>query len=331
MARASLEPDAAHLFAGVVAANTRLIKGRIAAGNSRLTKRRVAAGLPATAGPVRTVSAGWWLKLVRRGPLVTTFESPDGAVWTPISSETLSLPDTFFLGLAFAAGPGTNAQGAFDQVSVRALAANKPPVVAIETPTASVELMAGATVALSASASDPDDRVDVVEFYVDGTRIGADTATPYQATWAGALEGTRVLTAVAIDSEGAHTTSAPVTVNISTPLASAPSAGIVPSAIPPVIPEVVQPLLGRMHLQFAPSTDHDRTVDRYVLEVFKADLLSLVSTLDLGRPAVSGGLCTVEVSDLIGQLAVGSYVFSLRAVDDGTGLSSAAATTTYTR
>ena len=45
-------------------------------------------------------------------------------------------------------------------------------------------MTAGASVVLSASATDPDGRVDAVEFYVDGLLLGVDTAAPYQANWA---------------------------------------------------------------------------------------------------------------------------------------------------
>ena len=255
---------------------------------------------------------------------------------------------------------------------MRALVANKPPVVAIDAPTPGARVTVGGNVSVSASAGDPDDRVDAVEFYVGSARIGVDTAMPYQATWAGAREGTQVLTAVAIDSEGARTTSAPVTVAVSatptstgspattTPgplgLAAGPSptgaAGtppptgtttpgpvippiyippVITPVIPPLVPPVLPPPVTRWQLQFSPSLDHYRNVGRYVLQVFKADLVSLEVARDLGKSAVVNGICTVDVSSLVAALAAGNYVFSVRAVDDATGLSSTAATTTFMR
>jgi hypothetical protein len=372
MARESLDPDAAHVFAAVAAPST------------GITKRRIAAGLPTSPGATRTVSPGWWLKLVRRGPLVTTFESAHGAGWTPSSSDIVPLPDTFFLGLAFASGFGLTAQGVFDQVSVRALAANQSPLVTLDTPATTVT--AGDAVAFSASASDPDDRVEAVEFYVDGTPVGTDTATPFQATWVEALEGTHVLTAVAIDSEKARTTSVPVTVTVSaratstdsgslettttpepsglpepadnpspteatSPSPATPSPATTPESVvpeptpvippisipetsPPVVPPPTPPVepspATSWQLQFAPSPDHDLNVDRYVLQVFTADLVSLAIELDLGHPTVSNGVCAVDVSDTVAALAAGSYVFSVRARDDDTGLFSSPATTIFT-
>jgi hypothetical protein len=367
MARESLDPNAAHVFAAVAAPST------------SITKRRIAAGLPTSPGATRTVSPGWWLKLVRRGPLVTTFESVDGAGWTPSSSDIVPLPDTFFLGLAFASGFGLTAQGVFDQVSVRALAANQSPLVTLDTPATTVT--AGDAVVFSASASDPDDRVEAVEFYVDGTQVGTDTAMPYQATWVEAVEGTHVLTAVAIDSEAARTTSAPVTVTVSARAtstdsgspetttttqpsglpepadnpspteATSPSPATTPESevpepapiVPPIsIPETSSPVVPpptppvepspatSWQLQFVPSPDHDLNVDRYVLQVFTADQVSLAIELDLGHPTISNGVCAVDVSNTVAALGAGSYVFSVRARDDDTGLYSSPATTSFT-
>jgi hypothetical protein len=257
------------------------------------------------------------------------------------------------------------------------LAANQSPLVTLDTPATTVT--AGHAVVFSASASDPDDRVEAVEFYVDGTPVGTDTAMPYQATWVEALEGTHVLTAVAIDSEAARTTSAPVTVTVparatstdsgSSETTTPASPGLLPPsddpspteppspatttpgselpapapAIPPIsIPETNPPAVPpptppiepspatSWQLQYAPSPDHDLNVDRYVLQVFTADQVSLAFELDLGHPTVSNGVCAVDVSDVVAALAAGSYVFSVRARDDDTGLFSPPATTIFT-
>ena len=68
-----------------------------------------------------------------------------------------------------------------------------------------------------------------------------------------------------------------------------------------------------------------------MLDVFQADLAGLAVTLNLGRPAVSNGICVVDVSLAVAALASGSYVIFVRALDDDTGLFSSAATTTFTR
>lgn len=320
MVRESLLPDAAHVFVGVAAPST------------RLTRRRIGEGLPTISGPTRAVSAGWWLKLVRQGALVSTFESSNGVAWTPVSTDALALPGSFYVGLAFAAGTGS-AQGVFEQVSVQALAANKPPLVAVQAPAAGTTVYVGDKVTLVAAASDPDDRVDAVEFLVNGTRVGIDTAAPYQAIWTASKTGTYQLTAVAIDSEGARTATIPLPLTVVAPVPAGSGASREPTS--PTKPSPSVPALPGISpkswkVEFKPSSDHSKSVSRYVLQVFNAKSL-LMLTLDLGRPAVVNGTCTVDVSNPLTALLAGTYVASVRAVDDAKGLSSSAATATFTR
>ncbi len=90
--------------------------------------------------------------------------------------------------------------------------ANKPPKVALTSPVANAYFVQGASVALAASASDPDGTVARVEFFANGTPVGAATGSPWAATWAGAPQGTWSLTAVATDDKGATTTSGAVAI-----------------------------------------------------------------------------------------------------------------------
>ncbi len=90
-----------------------------------------------------------------------------------------------------------------------------PPTVSLTAPAA------GATVSgdVPVTANAADDRgLAGVQFRVDGANIGAeDTAAPFQVTWnsRSVANGSRRLTAVARDSDGNTTTSAPVDVNVS--------------------------------------------------------------------------------------------------------------------
>ena len=72
-------------------------------------------------------------------------------------------------------------------------------------------------IAVSADATD-DQAVASVQFRLDGNDLGAaDTSSPYSVSWdtRGELNSTHTLTAVAQDSSGNHTTSAPITVTAS--------------------------------------------------------------------------------------------------------------------
>ena len=80
---------------------------------------------------------------------------------------------------------------------------------------------------LVANATDADDGVAQVEFFAESTSLGVVTSPPYQTTWSTAALGPHTLTAVAMDTRGAATISAPVTITVT-------------AAVPPtVIDEIV--------------------------------------------------------------------------------------------
>jgi hypothetical protein len=88
-----------------------------------------------------------------------------------------------------------------------------PPTVSLTAPTAG-STVSGASVALSANASD-NVSVSSVQFRVDGSNVSsADTSSPYSVTWDSrtAGNGTHTITAVATDSSGNSTTSSSVSI-----------------------------------------------------------------------------------------------------------------------
>lgn len=93
-----------------------------------------------------------------------------------------------------------------------------PPTVALTSPPAGD---VSGTVTLAAAASD-DSGVAAVQFRLDGADLGApDTQAPFTTTWdtTGLIDGQRRLTAVATDTAGLTTTSAPVDVRTANPAA----------------------------------------------------------------------------------------------------------------
>ena len=70
------------------------------------------------------------------------------------------------------------------------------------------------TVTIEAAASDPDDGVASVEFYVGSVVLGVRTAAPYRIDWSPSIPGNYSLTARAIDRGGKATTSAPVRIQV---------------------------------------------------------------------------------------------------------------------
>jgi len=95
-----------------------------------------------------------------------------------------------------------------------------PPTVAMTAP-ANGATVAGASVTLSATASD-NIAVVGVQFLLDGANLGAeDTASPYTIAWntIGVANGVHSLTAVARDGAGNTTTATPVSVTVNNDIA----------------------------------------------------------------------------------------------------------------
>lgn len=90
------------------------------------------------------------------------------------------------------------------------------PTTAITAPAAGATV--SGTVTLTASASD-NVGVTSVEFFVNSTRIGTDTAAPYSLAWNSTtvVNGTYTITSKAFDMAGNVTTSAGVTVTVNNP------------------------------------------------------------------------------------------------------------------
>jgi uncharacterized protein (TIGR03118 family) len=99
-------------------------------------------------------------------------------------------------------------------VTVKA-ATNTPPTVSITGPADNATFTSPAAVTVEAAADDSDGKVVKVEFFDGPDSLGASTASPYVKRVT-LYPGTHSLTAVATDDAGAATTSAAVTVTVST-------------------------------------------------------------------------------------------------------------------
>ena len=267
-------------------------------------------------------SAPVWLKLERRGPVITAFRSTDGTTWTEIGSQTLSLPSSFYVGLAVTSHTAWSAATAtFTNVAVDTPSSttNQAPSVSLTAPTSGATFTAPATFGMAANATDADGSISRVDFYANSTLVASDTTSPFSASWSNVAAGTYSLTAKATDDDGSSTTSAARSVTVSA--ASTVSTSLPP---PPTIP-------GRA--VFTPSTDHS-TLQRYQLEIFLAGtsplIASPVATRDLGKPAIVNGECSVDISQTVLALLPGSYVATVTAVSS-TGSTRSALSPVFTR
>lgn len=101
--------------------------------------------------------------------------------------------------------------------------ANQVPAVAITAPTAASSGTVGSVTTITASPTDVDGTIDMVEFFANGTRIGAATASPFQIAWTPTVAGTYNLTAKATDNGGASGSSQAVSITIDPPAPSGPA------------------------------------------------------------------------------------------------------------
>jgi hypothetical protein len=91
---------------------------------------------------------------------------------------------------------------------------NTPPTAAITYPADGATFAWKSTIAVTATASDPDGQVTRVEFRDGTTVLGQDTTAPYSYTWRNVPVGGHVLTVRATDNSGAVTTSAAVNITV---------------------------------------------------------------------------------------------------------------------
>ncbi|ELR73276.1 Chitinase [Fulvivirga imtechensis AK7] len=91
---------------------------------------------------------------------------------------------------------------------------NVDPQVSIVTPANGSTFVEGTDITITASASDPDGHVVLVEFYGDGQKLGEDNSAPYSFTWSGAAVGVHEIAAIATDNDNASTISSAVTIEV---------------------------------------------------------------------------------------------------------------------
>jgi RHS repeat-associated protein len=101
-------------------------------------------------------------------------------------------------------------------VSVTVNAApNAPPSVSLTSPVNGSLVAPPGSFVLAASASDSDGTISSVQFRSGATVLFTDITAPYSYTWTGVAVGAYSITAVATDNSSGSTTSAPVTVTVS--------------------------------------------------------------------------------------------------------------------
>jgi hypothetical protein len=340
MIRESLTPTAAHasLF--------------VSTGKGVAYQRRVGPGLPSssTAGPL--TKAPGWVKLERRGSTITALWSKDSTSWTVIGSDVVTLPSSFYVGLAVTSHSATaTAVAAFDHVTVSTpvKTVNLLPAVSLTAPVPNALVSLGTTVTLTANASDDDGSIAKVAFYDVGTLLGTDTTAPYSFSWKGAATGLHLLYAIAYDDDGTPKVSDSRVMTVKAALASAPPPvdDRPPVAETPPVDDTpppsdgtssssggTLPALKPVRLGFIPSDD-DAVVSFYRLEIYEAGDLPgkdpAVATHNLGKPTPVSGESIVDIAPVLVPLLSRSYVAVVTAVGTGGGETKSAPSAPFTR
>ncbi|GEP44389.1 Ig-like domain-containing protein [Brevifollis gellanilyticus] len=122
-----------------------------------------------------------------------------------------------------AVSDGSNATGSTSRIFTTA--GNTAPSVSLTSPAEGASIALPAPISFAANATDPGGSISKVEFYAGATKVGEDDTAPYAFGWT-AVSGSYALTAVAIDNQGASTTSAVVNVTVTNPSNVPPTVSI---------------------------------------------------------------------------------------------------------
>ena len=224
-----------------------------------------------------------------------------------MASRPSRCPRPPFIGLALSSATGnTTSTAKFSNVSLENSTANQPPQVTLTTPANNASFAAPGNVQLAATATDADGAVVSVSFYANGSPVGTDSAAPWTMSWSNVPAGTYAITAMARDNAGGTQTSSAVSITVSG------------STTPPTNPPPTAPPTG---VVFNPSSNHDTSVNSYVVEFFTAGANTSTATpvraQDVGKPSPVSGEINVDVSATIQALPAGSYVSTVRATGPG--------------
>ena len=109
----------------------------------------------------------------------------------------------------------TSSDLSFDMDLITTLAGgNELPVVGIISPANNATFFPGASIPITATATDGDGTITKVEFFNGATKLGEDLTSPYEFTINNATAGTYTLTARATDDFGSTATSAVITATV---------------------------------------------------------------------------------------------------------------------
>ncbi len=111
------------MFRETLNANSRHAMMVVTPGNGTAFQRRRNTGGNSSHTAGSSVTAPYWVKLVREGNLFSGYDSPDGATWTYVGSATVNMASNIFVGLAVTShNDGTLCTAVIDNVIISGIA-----------------------------------------------------------------------------------------------------------------------------------------------------------------------------------------------------------------
>ena len=290
MIRESLSANSRHAFMMVSGTQGAGFQRRTSTGGATVHTSAPATGMP------------FWVRLQRNGSTITGFYSWDGINWATVGSDTISMGSTVYVGFALTSHSAVAySTGYFTNASISGgsgggsspVPGNQPPQVSLTSPASGATFGAPATFTLTASASDSDGGVAVVEFYSGDYLLGSDTTSPYSVPLYGIPSGTYSFTAVARDVAGAMTVSSERVVYVGNATRTS---------------EAV----------FVPSANQAQAVSQYYLSIFPVgadpSASNPVGFQDLGLPPSVNGEVRVDITATVSALPPGTYFATVTAL-----------------
>ena len=149
--------------------------------------------------------------------LLQSNSSSDRTVASSELPSQFRAPGTIVLQVRACDSAGQNC-GSITSVTVQ-IDTNTAPRVTLSSPADDAEYRTGDTVTLSAAATDSQDNISSVKFYVDGSLVNTDTSSPYSYAWTATL-GSHSIRARVTDSGGLSAYSSTHDITVTAPLAA---------------------------------------------------------------------------------------------------------------
>ena len=216
MIREALTPDSRYAMMTITAANRHRFLRRPVVGGMSMASAAVSGGAPG------------WVKVARTADTFVASWSTDGITWTTMGTDTIPMGETVYLGLAVTSRDRLKlARAIFSNLTVTSSGSgNQSPAVTIIQPANGAQYSLPATVTLGATATDPENRMASVGFYVNNALVATDTTAPYSASWSPSAAGTYTLAAMAQDADGGSSWSTSVSVTVQAASNQAPTVSL---------------------------------------------------------------------------------------------------------